>query len=127
MYTLSIQRNFIAQHFLTVEDSGSENELHSHNYRIELLVEGEELDQNGYLVDIIDLNTQFDTLLEHFRDKTLNELPEFEGLNPSIEHFSRILCEKMDEALYAPNITAISIKLWEDTIAWVMYDLDRVE
>lgn len=127
MYTLSIQRNFIAQHFLTVEDSGSENELHSHNYRIELLVEGEELDQNGYLVDIIDLNTQFDTLLEYFRDKTLNELPEFEGLNPSIEHFSRILCEKMDEALYAPNITAISIKLWEDTIAWVMYDLDRVE
>jgi hypothetical protein len=29
--------------------------------------------------------------------------------------------------LYAPNITAISVKLWEDAAAWVMYDLDRVE
>lgn len=127
MYTLSLQRNFIAQHLLTVEDAGPENELHSHHYRIELMIEGEELDDNGYLIDIIDLNTQFDTLIDRFRDKTLNDLPEFAGLNPSIEHFSRILCEQMDESLYAPNISAISIKLWEDAVAWVMYDLDRIE
>lgn len=127
MYTLSIHRHFIAQHFLTVPDSGPENELHSHHYRVELMVEGEELDSNGYLIDILDLQAQFDALLADFRDKTLNELPAFAGLNPSIEHFSRILCEQMDEKLYAPNITAISIKLFEDDVAWVMYDLDRLE
>ncbi|NOZ48955.1 MAG: 6-carboxytetrahydropterin synthase [Chloroflexi bacterium] len=127
MYTLSLNRTFIAQHFLTDEDAGPENELHSHLYRVELMIEGEELDPHGYLVDIIDLNVQFDALLDHYRDKSLNDLPEFAGLNPSIEHFGRILCEQMDKALYAPNVTAISIKLYKDTVAWVMYDLDRLE
>ena len=127
MYTLSLNRTFIAQHFLTNEDAGPENELHSHLYRVELMIEGEELDPHGYLVDILDLNVQFDALLDQYRDKSLNDLPEFAGLNPSIEHFGRILCEQMDKALYAPNVTAISIKLYKDTVAWVMYDLDRLE
>ncbi len=127
MYTLCIHRNFIARHFLTVDDAGAENELHSHQYRVELLIEGEELDANGYLLDTVDLSAQFDVLIDQFRDKTLNELPEFADLNPSIEHFSRILCQKMDEALYAPQVSAISIKLYEDDVAWAMYDIDRLE
>ena len=127
MYTLSIHRNFIAQHFLTVDEAGAENELHSHQYRVELLIEGEELDANGYLLDIVDLSVQFDALIDQFRDKTLNELADFADLNPSLEHFSRILCEKMDDALYAPQVSAISIKLYEDDTAWAMYDIDRLE
>lgn len=125
MYTLSIHRSFIAQHFLTVPNAGAENELHSHQYKAELMVEGEELNEYGYVVDIDDLNAQFEGLIADFRDKTLNEVDAFEGLNPSLEHFCRILCEQMDEALYAPNLTAISIKLWEDDIAWVVFDLER--
>ncbi len=127
MYTLSIQREFIAQHFLIGGDLGKENEPHSHNYKAELMVEGEELDQHGYLIDIIDLGVQLESVIDEFRDKSLNELDEFEGMNPSVEHFARVLCEKIDEALYAPNIQAISIKLWENDIAWVAYDLEREE
>lgn len=125
MYALSIQRDFIARHYLTVEDAGTENEPHSHHYKAELLVEGEELDSQGYVVDIEDLGAQFDGLIDEYRDKVLNDLDAFEELNPSIEHFSRILCEEMDERLYAPNVTAISIKLWENDSAWVAYDLER--
>ena len=125
MYALSIQRYFIAQHYLTDEDAGPENEPHSHHYRVELMIEGEELDSQGYLVDIDELGAQFDGLLDEYRDKILNDLDVFEGLNPSVEHFSRILCEEMDERLYAPNVTAISIKLWENDDAWVAYDLER--
>ncbi len=127
MYTLSIQREFIAQHFLIGGDLGKESELHSHNYKAELMVEGEELDQHGYLIDIIDLGVQLEGVIDEFRDKSLNELDEFEGMNSSVEHFARVLCEKIDDALYAPNIQAISIKLWENDIAWVAYDLEREE
>ncbi len=125
MYTISIQRDFIAQHYLVGGDWGAENELHSHHYKIEVMLEGEDLDQHGYLIDLIDVETQIDALIARYRDKTLNDLPPLEGMNPSIERFCRLLCEELNEALYAPNITAISVKLWENTIAWAAFDLER--
>jgi 6-pyruvoyltetrahydropterin/6-carboxytetrahydropterin synthase len=125
MYTISIQRDFIAQHYLVGGDWGVENELHSHHYKIEVMLEGEDLDQHGYLIDLIDVETQLDAMIARYRDKTLNDLPPLEGVNPSVERFCRLLCEELNEALYAPNITAISIKLWENTIAWAAYDLER--
>jgi len=125
MYTISIQRDFIAQHYLVGGDWGVENELHSHHYKVEVMLEGEDLDQHGYLIDLIDVETQLDAMIARYRDKTLNDLPPLEGVNPSVERFCRLLCEELNEALYAPNITAISIKLWENTIAWAAYDLER--
>jgi len=52
-----------------------------------------------------------------------NELPEFEGLNPSIEHFARILCRSLAGRLKAPNLAAITVKIWENEIAWARYRL----
>jgi len=60
-----------------------------------------------------------------YRDKTLNELAAFTGLNPSIEHFSRILCESLSERIAALNISVFTVKLWENEIAWAAYKLER--
>lgn len=125
MYTVAVKRSFVAQHFLFGGDWGSENELHSHHYVIELQLEGATLDQHGYLVDIVDIETNLDALVTEYRDKTLNELPAFAGKNPSIEHFSRILCETLNERIAAPNISAFVVKLWENEIAWASYRLER--
>ena len=54
-----------------------------------------------------------------------NELAEFDGLNPSIEHFARILCQAMDERIRAGNVHALTVKIWENEIAWAAYHLDR--
>jgi 6-pyruvoyltetrahydropterin/6-carboxytetrahydropterin synthase len=124
MYTLAIQRDFIAQHYHNDEWHDTKY-LRSFHYKAELSIDAEELDGQGYIVDFDELGAQFEGVIDAYRDKTLSELPDFEGLNPSIENFSRILCEKMDEALYAPNVIVISIKLWEDDTAWVAYDLER--
>ncbi len=62
---------------------GPENQRHSHHYRVEVQLEGTELDQHGYLVDIVDIETQLEALVAYYRDKTLNELPEFKDLNPA--------------------------------------------
>lgn len=125
MYTLSLQRDFIAQHYLIGGDWGAENQPHSHHYKIEVMIEGEELDSHGYLIDSVDFQAQLDDLVAAYADKTLNDLPGFEGLNPSLERFCRQLCEEMDEKLYAPAITAISVKLWENPTTWAAYDLER--
>jgi GTP cyclohydrolase II len=78
----------------------------------------------GYLVDIVDIETHLDALVAYYRDRTLNELPEFEGLNPSIEHFARILCEALLNRIQAPNLNAIRIQMWENEIAWAAYRLE---
>lgn len=125
MFTVAVQRKFVAQHFLIGGDWGAENERHSHHYVIELQLEGATLDQHGYLVDIVDIEANLDALVAEYRDKTLNEMPAFSGLNPSIEHFSRILCETLSERISAPNLSAFIVKLWENEIAWAAYRLER--
>lgn len=125
MYTVAVKRDFIAQHYLVGGDWGAENELHSHHYQIELQLEGQELDQHGYLVDILDIENILNSLVAHYQDQTLNELPEFEGLNPSIEHFVRILCQSIDAKIQATNIQRVTVKLWENEIAWARFTQAR--
>ena len=121
MYTVAVSRDFVAQHFLIGGDWGAENEPHSHHYRVEAQLEGASLDAHGYLVDIVDIETQLEALVAHYRDQTLNDLPEFRGLNPSIEHFSRIFCRSLSDRIQAPNLSAITLKMWENEIAWAAY------
>ena len=37
---------------------------------------------DGYLVDIVDVEHNPEVIVAYYRDKTLNDLPEFSGLNP---------------------------------------------
>ena len=121
MYSVAVKRDFIAQHFLIGGDWGPENEKHSHHYAVEVRLEGETLDQHGYLVDIVDIEAQLDALVAYYRDQTLNELPEFEGLNPSIERFSRLLCEALASRIRAETLQAVSVVLWENEVAWASF------
>lgn len=121
MYTVAVKRDFVAQHFLIGGDWGAENEWHSHHYAVEVQLHGETLDRHGYLVDIVDIETHLNALVAHYRDKTLNDLPEFAGLNPSIEHFARIFCTQLAEHIQAETLTAVTVKLWENEIAWASF------
>jgi 6-pyruvoyltetrahydropterin/6-carboxytetrahydropterin synthase len=121
MYTISVQRSFIAQHYLIGGDWGAENQLHSHHYTLELILEGAALDSHGYLVDIVAIEAVLEEQAGIYRDRTLNDLPAFAGINPSIEHFSRILCQALSARIQAPNLSAITVKLWENQIAWAAY------
>lgn len=125
MYTLAVRRNFIARHYLIGGDWGAENDPNSHHYVLELQLEGAALDQHGYLVDIVEVEKHLDEQVAYFKEKMLNDLPEFSGLNPSIEHFARILATALNQKITAPNITALAVVLWENDIAWVSYKISR--
>lgn len=120
-YSIAVKRDFIAQHYLFGGDWGSENEPHSHHYQVELSLEGDSLDEHGYLVDIVDVENALDEIVTGFRDKTLNDLPEFAGLNPSIEHFCRIVCTTLSQRLAASNVRALAVTIWENEIAWAAF------
>jgi len=125
MYTVAVKRDFIAQHYLVGGDWGAENQLHSHHYQLELQLHGDSLDLHGYLVDIVDIERVLDAQVGHYRGCTLNDQAEFAGLNPSIEHFSHILCRALSAQIEAPNIRVVMVKLWENDIAWAAYRLER--
>ncbi len=123
MYTVAVKRDFVAQHFLIGGDWGPENDWHSHHYEVEVQLSGAKLDEHGYLVDIVDIEANLEALVAKYRDKTLNDLPEFAGLNPSIEHFSRIFCQALADGIHAPNLSAMTVKIWENNIAWASYSM----
>lgn len=125
MYTLGVRRQFIARHFLIGGDWGPENFPNSHHYVLELQLQGQELDRHGYLVDIVEVEKQLDDLVGYYKEQMLNDKPEFAGLNPSIEHFARILATALSERIQAGNITALEIVLWENDSAWAAYSLHR--
>ena len=122
MYTLEVRRDFVAQHYLIGGDFGPENDLHSHHYLLELHLRGEELDSLGYLVDITEVERVLDENVAYFRDHTLNDLSEFAGLNPSIEHFSRILWERFRDQLPLERLSGMRVELWENEIARAGYE-----
>ncbi len=121
MYTVAVKRDFVAQHYLVGGDWGAENTLHSHHYALELRLEGDHLDRHGYLVDIVEIEAALGALVTHYRDHVLNDLPEFAGLNPSIEHFSRIASEQLAARINAGTLTSLTVCIWENEIAWASY------
>ena len=125
MYTLTVRREFIARHFLIGGDWGAENFPNSHHYILELQLSGNELDQHGYLVDIVDVEKHLDEIVGYYKEQMLNEKPEFAGLNPSIEHFARILCTTLNEKIKAKNISVVKVVLWEHANASAAYTLQK--
>ena len=124
MYSVAVNRDFIANHFLTGGDWGPENETHAHHYVVEVRFNGPELDHHGYLLDICEIETALDGLVNRYRDQTLNRLAEFDGLNPSLEHFARIISGAISKNIRIRNLTSMTVKIWENDIAWAAYTKD---
>ena len=124
MYTLRVARDFVAQHYLTVPDCGPENEWHSHHFEIELILEGPSLNEHGYVVDIVEVEDLLESRVDRYRDATLNDLPEFDDKNPSIEHFSQIISEYIKRHIDIDPIETMTVRIWEDDSAWASYTAD---
>jgi len=120
MYQLAVTRDFVAQHYLIGGDWGAENFKHSHAYRIEVLLTGAALDRHGYLVDIVELERALTEIISRYRDRTLNDLEPFTGLNPSLERFAKVLHGELKSGITAQNLS-LTVKLWENERDWAAY------
>lgn len=121
MYSVTVSRDFVAQHFLTVPDPGPEGELHSHHFEAEVRLEAEELGEYGYVVDLDEVRAALDALEDYYRDGTLNDLDEFEGLNPSVEQFARLFAHRFLDHVDATAVDRIEVTMWEDETAGASY------
>ena len=117
-YRVGVRRDFIARHCLIGGDWRRENEIHSHPYAVEVILEGDRLDDHGYLVDITRIEASLDGILARIADATLNDLPEFAGLNPSIERLAEVFCREVLAAVENPPVLAVDVKVFESESAW---------
>ncbi len=124
MFTLALRKQFIAHHH-TAAQPDPEHPLRSHVYLLEVMLETEELDSEGVVLDLDELEAEIDDILSLYRYKDLNETEAFTGRIPTLETFARVLGDAIDESLYAPNLTAISVRLWRDENAWALYDIEK--
>ncbi|HET6149453.1 MAG TPA: 6-carboxytetrahydropterin synthase [Polyangia bacterium] len=118
LFTVGILRDFVTQHFLIGGDWGRENQPHSHHYRMEVIFEGDRLDRHGYLLDIAEVEPRLDGIVERYRDRMLNELPEMAGVNPSLERFANVIADRLAQDLPAGQVTTLTVKLWESATAF---------
>lgn len=124
MFTLALQRRFEARHHLIGGDWGAENQPHSHSYLLELRLEGSQLDQHGYVVDLVDVERHLAEVVQIYKGADLNELPAFAGLNPSLEHFARILAQDLAQRIGQTSLATLTVQLWENKSAWASYRLE---
>jgi 6-pyruvoyltetrahydropterin/6-carboxytetrahydropterin synthase len=123
MYRLMIKTSFAAAHNLINYQGDCEN-LHGHNWRVEVIVAAKELDKAGLGIDFKILKKQTNSLLDELDHKYLNDLTPFKKDSPSSENISRYLFERLSETLNNQNITVEKINVWESENACASYSLD---
>ena len=119
MYEISVDEAFAAAHNLR-DYHGKCEDLHGHNYKVRVVVEGPELDSTGLLFDFVHLKQVIQGVIQSLDHKYLNELAPFDRLNPSAENIARhIYDETAKHLLETPNAARVSgVTIWEtDTSA----------
>ena len=119
-YAVAVRREFAALHYLIGGDWGAENELHEHHYLVEIRLEGTQLDRHGYLIDIDVVTSALEGQVDRYRGQTLNSLPEFAGLNPSLEHLARIMGMSLATTIDT-HLQVLTVRIWENEFAWAEY------
>ncbi len=122
MFEVTIIKSFSAAHLLA-DIGGKCEELHGHNFKVEITVAAEKLNDIGILVDFRFLKQVLEDILEDIDHKHLNNLSVFAGLNPTAENIAKYIFEKMDPRVKTAGVNMTRVKIWESENAAVTYSL----
>lgn len=120
MYSLKISTSFASAHNLMNYQGECEN-LHGHNWKVEVSVTALELDRAGLGIDFKILKAETNALLKTLDHKYLNELEPFTGISPSSENIARYVFKELSTRLNNENITVNCVTVWESDVACASY------
>lgn len=122
MHTIGVKARFSAAHSLREYGGNCEN-LHGHNWVVEVLCESEEVDKLGMVIDFRVLKKALKEVLETLDHRFINEVSPFDKINPSSENLARYIFEQISEKLPADKpVRLSSIKVWENEDSWAMFN-----
>ncbi len=124
MFELKIKTHFAAAHKLAMVGEKCEN-LHGHNWNIEVYVSGEKLNAAGVLVDFGDIKKEVRAIMETLDHKYLNELEAFKSVQPSSERIAIYIAEQLQPRInqFAENVRVARVSAWESADACATYIL----
>jgi 6-pyruvoyltetrahydropterin/6-carboxytetrahydropterin synthase len=122
MFDVRVEKTIACAHRL-FDYNGPCEELHGHNYRIEVTYSGRELDRFGMLVDFTDVKKVFHAVLDGLDHKYLNELPAFQSLSPSAENIAYHVYQELKRTTFErARLTCVSV--WETPTQVAVYRED---
>ena len=121
MFEVSVEETFAAGHALRNYRGKCEN-VHGHNYRVQVTVTGRELNVAGLLVDFVELKRLLDAVIEQLDHKFLNDVPPFDRLNPSAENIAKFFYDEVSKGLGSETGVALGeVKIWETDTSVATY------
>ncbi len=113
MFELTIAVNFEAAHCIR-NYPGKCNRLHGHNWKVEVNICGNKLNELGMLVDFVDLKAAVNDILVNLDHYYLNEVEPFSKINPTAENLAKYIYEKLNEApIFQQDVKLRLIRVWE--------------
>lgn len=120
MYHLTIQSHFAAAHNLLHYQGDCEN-LHGHNWKVEVTVQTATLDKAGLGIDFKILKKHTRQVMSELDHKYLNDLEAFQGVSPSSEHISKFIYDRLCSDLADYDVQVERITVWESDNAYASY------
>ena len=123
MYEIMVETHFDAAHFLRGYKGKCEN-VHGHNYKVQVSIAGEQLNSTGLLMDFVDLRSALKALAERLDHRFLNDLAPFDQINPSAENLAKYFCEGIEPKAQAQGLRVQGVTVWETEITSATYRPD---
>lgn len=125
MYTLKVEGAFEAAHQLP-DYPGKCARLHGHNWVVEAVVKGRDLDKLGMLVDFKTVKKALNNVLDRYDHRFLNELVPFNtGVNPTAENLARIIFTELeDNEAFTAEVQLAAVTVFESPKSSVTYTKD---
>lgn len=122
MFEVNVEESFSAGHALRGYKGKCEN-VHGHNYKVRVTLEGESLDAIGLLYDFVNVKKVMKAVMETLDHKFLNDFAPFDTVNPSAENIARYFYEQTAQQLpAAPHGARLaSVTVWETDVTSATY------
>jgi len=124
MFELKVVTRFAAAHRLQMVGEKCEN-LHGHNWKIEVCVKGPRLNAAGVLMDFGQVKAHVRELIEQVDHTFLNELEGFdENRPPSSENIAVYLATALQQSIDNPDVKVSRVTAWESDDASATFICD---
>jgi 6-pyruvoyltetrahydropterin/6-carboxytetrahydropterin synthase len=102
---------------------GPEGQLHSHDYRIDVAVRRDDLDEQGMVCDLDVLRAALGAATDHVRDRNLEIIQPEDADAVTVEIFARWVHDRVRVALGGTGGT-LQVRVWETPDAFGGYTAD---
>ena len=87
--------------------------MHGHNWKVEVEVCGNKLDNIGMVIDFKKIRNMTKSVVDQLDHRFLNDLDPFKKINPTAENIAQYIYKELSEIMNEKQIEVKSIKLWE--------------